>query len=260
MLLLQIMYKKFTSDDYRKHWKLPADYVVNGFIVFGTFHPGPYHQLKEELANMRLEVSFSKVSDNPYFAPILEFEIASKRYWFTIAYGGTMLSEWTHLACLFGSQQNVVIGSCGGLFANADTPEILVPTYAYADESTTRMYESNVSNQHQSDENLNQRLIKHLEERHKVWHGPTVTCQAMMAETWEDIQRWSRDGYYGVEMEAATVFAVSNYFKRSSAALLVIGDNLVQEKTVLDVNYEDGSMARQRVRQDMLQAALRGSG
>lgn len=77
-----------------------------------------------------------------------------------------------------------------------------------------------------------------------------------MAETWEDIQRWSNEGYYGVEMEAATVFAVSNHFKRSAAALLVIGDNLVQEKTVLDVNYESGSITRQNVRGDMLRASL----
>ncbi len=119
------------------------------------------------------------------------------------------------------------IGSCGGLFAKADTPEIIVPTYAYTGESTTRMYEPNDNNQHSFDEELNERLIKRLEDKHKVWHGPTITCQAMMAETWEDIQQWSNDGYYGVEMESATVFAVSNHFKRSSVALLVIGDNLV---------------------------------
>lgn len=201
-------------------------------------------------------VQYSKVSDNPYFAPILEFIIAGKRYWFTVAYGGTMLSEWVHLACLFGSQHNVVIGSCGGLFPEADSPDVIVPTYAYADESATRMYDPVENKQHQSDEALNQRLIEYVGQSHKVWHGPTVTCQAMMAETCEDIQQWSNDGYYGVEMEAATVFAVSNHFNRSAAALLVIGDNLVKEKTVLDVNYESGATTRQQVRGDLLRAAL----
>ena len=250
------MYKTFTPEDYRNHWKLAKDYSVEGFIIFGTFHPGPYDQLKQELADMHLDVKYGKVSDNPYFAPILEFMNEGKRYWFTVAYGGTMLSEWVHLACLFGSQNNIVIGSCGGLFPEADSPDVIVPTYAYADESATRMYDPVETKQHQTDEPLNQRLIKQLEQRHKVWHGPTVTCQAMMAETWEDIQQWSNDGYYGVEMEAATVFAVSNHFKRSSAALLVIGDNLVKEKTVLDVNYESGAVTRQQVRGDLLRAAL----
>lgn len=250
------MYKTYTADDYRNHWKLPKDYTVHGFIVFGTFHPGPYEQLKEEISKLGLNVSYGKVSESPYFDPILEFTIDDKKYWFAVAYGGAMLSEWAHLACLFGSQQNIVIGNCGGLLAEADSPEIVVPTFASADESTTRMYEPNVDKQHYSDEELSQRLIKRLEKKHKVWHGPTVTCQAMMAETWEDIKSWSAEGYYGVEMEAATVFAVSNHFKCSSAALLVISDNLIQEKTVLDVNYEMGGDARHNVRHFLLSTVL----
>jgi len=251
------MYKSFTADDYRNHWKLPSDYEVHGFIIFGTFHPGPYAQLRAEIEKLGVQVEHKKTLESPYFDPILEFTVNGKNYWFTIAYGGTMLSEWTHLACLFGSEANIVIGSCGGLFAEADSPEIIVPTFAYADESATRMYEPSADNHHNSTETLNKQLIKELEGKHKVWHGPTITCQAMMAETWEDIQKWSNEGYYGVEMEAATVFAVSNHFNRKSAALLVIGDNLVREKTVLDVNYESGATTRQKVRGDMLNAALR---
>ncbi|MEO8104856.1 MAG: hypothetical protein ABI602_00785 [Candidatus Saccharibacteria bacterium] len=251
------MYKTFTAADYRKHHKLPADYAVEGFIIVGTFHPGPYDQLKDELMKLPVPVDYSRTLAGPYFEPILEFAVKGKRYWFAVAYGGTMLSEWTHLACLFGSKTNIVIGSCGGLLATADSPEIIVPTYAYADESATRLYEPAAHNRHAADKSLSLRLINKLETKHKVWHGPTITCQAMMAETWGDIQTWSKAGFYAVEMEAATVFAVSNYFAIPSAALLVIGDNLVQEKTVLDVNYESGSVTRQGVRRDLLTAALR---
>ncbi len=251
------MYKSFTAQDYKNHHKVPSNYTVDAFIVFGTFHPGTYDQLKEELAKLGVAVDYDRVLTGPYFDPILEFVVHGKRYWFTVAYGGTMLSEWTHLACLFGSQANVVIGSCGGLHADADSPDIVVPTYAYADESATRMYEPYAQHKHMANKDLNERLIKQLFAKHKVWHGPTVTCQAMMAETWDDIQQWSNEGYYAVEMEAATVFAVSNHFKVPSAALLVIGDNLVQEKTVLDVNYESGSIVRQNVRRYMLTTALK---
>ena len=251
------MYKSFTAEDYRNHWKLPVDYKVHGFIIFGTCHPGPYDQLKAELSDLGVLVEYKRTLAGPYFDPILEFTVNRKNYWFAIAYGGTMLSEWIHLACLFGSETNIVIGSCGGLLVGADSPQIIVPSFAYADESSTRMYEPSVDNHHNSTETLSRRLIEDLEAKHTVWQGPTVTCQAMMAETWEDIQEWSKAGYYGVEMEAATVFAVSNHFGRDCAALLVIGDNLVQEKTVLDVNYESGSITRQNVRGDMLSAALR---
>lgn len=250
------MYKTFTAADYRSHHKLPEDYTIEGFIIFGTFHPGPYDQIKEELEKLGLEVDYSRTLDGPYFAPILEFTVKSKRYWFTVAYGGTMLSEWTHLACIFGSKVNIVIGSCGGLLKEADSSDIVVPTYAYADESTTRMYEPEANHLHMANENLNELLVRKLKEKHRVWNGPTITCQAMMAESWEDIQNWSSDGYYAVEMEAATVFAVSNHFKVPSTALLAIGDNLAQEKTVLDVNYESGSDMRQNIRRSMLSTAL----
>jgi len=251
------MYKSFTAADYRKHHDLPKDYTVNGFIIVGTFHPGPYAQLKEELAKFGKNVSYKKVNDNPYFAPILELTIDEKIYWFTIAYGGTMLCEWLHLACLFGSKANILIGQCGGLFTEADTPDIIMPTYAYANESVTRMYEPDASHHHASDKFLTEQLADKIKiEGHKVWQGPTMTCQAMMAETWEDVQKWSNEGYYGVEMEASTIFAVSNHFKRRSAAVLVIGDNLVMQKTVHDESYGDGLDARLKVRGDIIAAVL----
>ena len=250
------MYKTFTAEDYKKHFGLPLDYAVSGFIAFGTFRHDPYDQIKEVLSAMGVAVSYERTIKHDFYEPILEFTIDGKVYWFAVAYGGTMLSEWLHQACLYGSHTNIVVGSCGGLLKDADTPEIIIPTFAYANESATRMYEPEANCKHSSSEDLDQKLIAKLEQKHKVWHGPTVTCQAMMAEAWEDVVRWSEEGYYGVEMEAATVFAVSNHFKCKSAALLVIGDNLVAEKTVLDVNYESGGDKRKSVRTDMLRVAV----
>ena len=59
------MYKSFTGDDYRNHWKLPSDYSVSGFIIFGTFHPGPYDQLKEELAKLGADVAYARTLTEP---------------------------------------------------------------------------------------------------------------------------------------------------------------------------------------------------
>lgn len=251
------MYKQYSADDYRKHHGLPHDYTVHGFITVGTFHPGPYDQLKGQLAKFGKDITYNKVSDSPYFDPIVELTIDKRIYWFCIAYGGTLLSEWLHLACLFGSKKNVLIGQCGGLLAEADTPDIILPTYSYANESGTRMYEPGVANRHAADIALVQKLASELGRKHTVWQGPTITCQAMMAETWEDIQRWSSQGYYGVEMEASTVFAVSNHFKISSAAVLVIGDNLIMKKSVHDKNYRNALDTRLEVRGDILSCVLR---
>jgi uridine phosphorylase len=72
----------------------------------------------------------------------------------------------------------------------------------------------------------------------------------MLAETWEDVVRWSNQGYVGVEMEAATVFAASKHFGVPAAAILRIGDNLIEEQTVMDVNYENTKDLRRQISQD----------
>jgi uridine phosphorylase len=78
----------------------------------------------------------------------------------------------------------------------------------------------------------------------------------MLAETAEDIAAWSGQGFLGVEMEASTVFAVSNHFGVPSAAVLSIADNLIEEQTVLHENYEDTRAEREAVRDLQFRAAL----
>jgi purine-nucleoside phosphorylase len=255
------MYKTYSADDYRKHFGFTPDYTVHGLIVFGTFNKNQYQELKNCIKELGLEAKFAPVARmkenyRDFFEPILEFTLNGKIYWFTIAYGGTLLSEWVHLACLWGSQTNIVVGDCGGLLREANAHDIVVPTFAYANESATRMYEPEANCRHYADEQISRQLMKRLEDKHKIWNGPTVTCQAMLAETREDIERWSSEGYYGVEMESATVFAVSNHFKRKTAAVLGITDNLIQEKTNHDINFEASGDYRQHVRREQLMVAL----
>jgi nucleoside phosphorylase len=79
----------------------------------------------------------------------------------------------------------------------------------------------------------------------KIWEGPIITCQAMMGETWEDVQSWSKEGYHGVEMETSTVFSVSNSFKVPSASIMYISDNLIKGQTVGD----DSHVAQKDIRE-----------
>ena len=72
----------------------------------------------------------------------------------------------------------------------------------------------------------------------------------MLAEKWEDVEQWSTEGYAGVEMEAATVFSASKHFGVPAAAILRIGDNLIEEQTVMDINYENNQDLRRQVSQD----------
>ena len=72
----------------------------------------------------------------------------------------------------------------------------------------------------------------------------------------EDVKKWSEDGYYGVEMETATVFAVSAHFKMPSASVLYNTDNLIKGQTVGDQTHTQQKMQREEVKKDVYKIAL----
>lgn len=243
------MYKTFTAADYRKHFGLPDDYTVSGFMVYGTFRSYPYEQIEGSLKRLGYEYTKSKL-EHDFFNPIFEFEVDAKKYWFVVAYGGALLSEYLHLACLFGSKKNLLLGSCGGLKKGASSLELVIPDWSYANESSAKAYQPDADNKYAANKELSNKLAAELSQKYTVHRGATITYQAMMAETWDDVQKWSQQGYVGVEMEAATVFAASNHFNVPAAAVLRIGDNLIEEETVMDVNYENTRDMRRQISQD----------
>lgn len=250
------MYKKLTANDYRKYFELPHDYKIEGFIVYGTYKNHPFEQFEDSLKHAGIEYKKSKLKHD-FFGSLMEFDVEGKKYWLAIAYGGALLSEYLHLACLFGSRNNILIGSCGGLKKGASSLELIVPDWSSATESSASAYQPDANGKYNSDKNISDKLTNLLSDTHTVHRGSTITFQAMLAETWDDIQYWAEQGYAGVEMEAATVFAVSNHFSVPSAAVLIIGDNLIEEQTVVDVNYENSRAKRRQIAQDIFDATVR---
>ncbi len=250
------MYKSFSAVDYKKFFSLSESYHVDGFIVYGSYKKFPYDQLKNSLLKFHGNIQFSYLS-HEFLTNILEFRVKDKIYWFTIAYGGALLSEYLHLACLFGSKANILLGSCGGLKRGLKGDDIIIPTCSYAEESSAKAYQPDSQNKYFADHNLSAQLSAVLQPNYKVCNGETITYQAMLAETWDDIQSWSAQNYVGVEMEAATVFAVSNYFNVPAAGILRVADNLIEEQTVLDINFEKNRDRRRSLSQEMFDVAIK---
>jgi len=250
------MYKQLTANDYRQHFGLPDDYQVDGFVVYGTYKNHPFEQFEDSLKQSGCKYQKLKL-EHDFFGSLMEFKVDGKRYWLAIAYGGALLSEYLHLACLFGSRQNILLGSCGGLKKGVASLELIVPDWSSATESSANAYQPDANGKYSSDKDLSDKLAGLLSEKHRVHRGSTITFQAMLAETWDDIQKWTEQGFVGVEMEAATVFAVSDHFDVPAAAALMIGDNLIEEQTVVDVNYENARPARRQLAQDAFDATVR---
>lgn len=223
------MYKTLTREELCKLVNFPQKKEVDSVIVYGTSPTKRDEKIK--ILNKVLS-EFSNVKkvhniQNDFFSTIYEFQIGNKLIWFDLVYGGAYLSELLHLACMLGSKKNFLIGSCGGLQKNLKSGEIVIPRYTYGSESSTRRYQPEIKdNKHYADEKLRNTLLHEFKD-YKTYDGAIITCQAMLGETEEDIKRWSKKGYLGIDMESSTLFAVSNSFNVPSVALLHISDNLV---------------------------------
>ena len=224
------MYKELTKKDWNKLLKFPEDKEVDAVIVSGNSLANREREigfLEQALSNYKDVKKVEYIQDN-FFSSIYEFEIGDKLIWFDVVYGGAYLSELLHVGCLFGSKKNFLVGTCGGLQKNLETGDLVIPTYTYGNESTTRIYQPDIKDhKHYADKELRKEFVKSISD-YKIHSGPIITCQGMLGETPEDIKKWSEEGYLGVEMESSTFFAVSNSFNVPSVAVMHISDNLVK--------------------------------
>lgn len=250
------MYKSFTAEEYRKHFNLLPDYNVKGFMSYGAWdEESSFNRLKKTLDELGIVYVVRRL--DYFLSHIFELTVNQEIYWFTVMYGGAQLSEYTHLASLFGSKKNIHIGSCGGLYPEMNSLDLLIPSWSHGNESTTRAYESSaIDFRHYPDDILSKSIQSKIK-GHKVWNGPVVSNQAMMGESWEDVQSWSENGFYGVEMETATVFAVSHHFKVPSGALLYVSDNLIKGQTVNDESHAKQKENREEVKNEVYRIGLR---
>jgi len=222
-------------------------------LVYGSWNRGGHLSLLEAMLGDGVQTR--TLSDS--LDRVTEFIVGNKRLWFNVSVGGALLCDYLHLACLFGSQANILLGSCGGLDNRIDACDFIVPTFSFGNESTTRSYSREVfDHRHLPDEKLSLRIAKRIRPDFKVWRGPIFTNQAMMAETLDDVQTWSKEGYMGVEMEAATVFAVSRHFGVPSAALLFVSDNLIRGESHLHQAFKDSRSRRGLVKSEQYRVAI----
>jgi purine-nucleoside phosphorylase len=244
------MYKELTKKDWNKLLKFPEDKEVDAVIVSGNSLANREREigfLEQALSNYKDVKKVEYIQDN-FFSSIYEFEIGDKLIWFDVVYGGAYLSELLHVGCIFGSKKNFLVGTCGGLQKNLETGDLVIPTYTYGNESTTRIYQPDIKDhKHYADKELRKEFVKSISD-YKIHSGPIITCQGMLGETPEDIKKWSEEGYLGVEMESSTFFAVSNSFNVPSVAVMHISDNLVKNILYGDEEMEKNREFRNKIR------------
>lgn len=243
------MYKSLNKQDWERILVLPKDYTIDALIVAAVGKRERNIKIFDEYITKEYQAQKANNIQEEFFRGVQEYQINGKTIWFDIVYGGAYLSELTHIASIFGSKKNFLVGSCGGLQKGLKPGDIVIPTYTYGDESTTRMYQrENINNKYFPNEKLSLEICEALKEKYNVTRGSIVTCEAMLAETQQDVDQWQKEGYTGVEMETSTYFAVSNHFNIPSTAILHISDNLVDNILIGDDNHTATKEHREEIK------------
>lgn len=165
-------------------------------------------------------------------------EVGGRRLWFVVTFGAAMAATYAHLAAKLGARALVQLGAMGGLQPDWHVGDILVPSSVVGRDGVSRQLSRN--RPIQPDPALSRDLAAALAAAGlSVRDGALVTTTTISFERPMDIVRWRRAGYAGVEMETAATMAVAQHYGASTAAALILLDNLAADHTVFHVTDEE---------------------
>ena len=128
----------------------------------------------------------------------------------------------------FGVQRFVSIGLAGGLQADRHAGDVVIADRALRDEGTSYHYLPPARSV-DADPMLVQLIDRALAAQHSASvAGTTWTTDAPYRETRREVEAHRAAGVQTVEMEAAALFAVGQRLRVATAAVLVIGDRLIE--------------------------------
>lgn len=264
------MYQTLTADRLRRHFGFSDEYRVDAVLASGTWdllaetHHVPH--LVAALTDLGLgDIAAGRGPGGlrrieiPQFGHAREFTVDGRRFWFVPVMGTAVMAQYLHAASLMGATSIVLVGTVGGLSPRLCAADFIVPTVARGTHSAWMFHRVDPPD-FPADPTLSASLLRRLRAADLggslIAEGPTTTCESISAETWEDVQEWSRQGYLGVEMEAALTFAVGAHFATSAAAVLYVADNLIAEVGFFDAGHADSAAVRARARQLQYDVAL----
>lgn len=231
----------------------PEADLPTGLIVHGCYDmPSAARRWRDRLADARVAPRAFNVVIGQYGGATI---------WYVPVLGAPLAAFAVHGACTLGARSVVQIGSFGGTRRHLEVGDLLLVTGAGRGDAASDWYLP-AGEPATADEALTERLRAALRARGTAWHEGTVfSTPAFLAETWDDIVRWESEGYAGVEMEAATTFAVARHFGVPAAALIYLLDNLIAERHLLDNTLPERERiqrARDLVQEVALEVAIAG--
>lgn len=146
---------------------------------------------------------------------------------------GTVILEGIIRSLKFTRVDTVIgLGTCGALQPEIDCGDVVVAESAKAGDCLSMHYGFKYGDLIPADPALTQAMAAHLGRRGLPVHkGPIVTTGAVFRETEELIGTWNSEGLLGVELEAASQFALGEFLGLKTALALLVTDSPVRNET-----------------------------
>jgi uridine phosphorylase len=130
-----------------------------------------------------------------------------------------------------GVGQVIVLGWCGGLSADVQAGDLIVPDLALVDEGTSQNYAvlDPVAPSSCPHDGLSSQLSTYLDTLNldrPVTRGPVWTTDAIYRETPKKVAWFRNQGAVAVEMECSALFSIAGFRNIQVTALLVVSDSL----------------------------------
>ena len=159
-------------------------------------------------------------------------EIAGREIGYMRVPPGTVILEGVIRSLKFTRVDTVIgLGTCGALQPEIDCGDVVVAESARAGDCLSMHYGFEHGDVIPADAGLTATVASSLARRGLPVHkGPIVTTGAVFRETEELIRSWNRDGLLGVELEASSQFALTEYMGLRSALALLVTDSPVRNQ------------------------------
>ncbi len=142
---------------------------------------------------------------------------------------------------MLGAKRIVRLGTTGGMKPEMEIGDVVVATGAVYPPGGcgVGMYLDGHCGPTAPDPVLSTRIMDELDKEDiKYYYGPVFSSDAFYAEDPGFAKKWSEKGVIAVEMEAAILFTLGWMRGWSTAAVLIVSDNLLAEKQYLATSEE----------------------
>lgn len=209
------MLKELKKDDWLSMLNIPEDRIPQALILRGARCLRSFYSKHKEHFSDILEVK----SPNAIIEDVFIGKRDDINIGYASVYGAPMTADVVHIFGCLGTKVVIQTGWCGGLADDLQIGDIVLPTSAYCGDGASQYY----TNEKRINESIGVRDLDCIRSI-KPHFGPLFSTSALLAESSQDIEDWYNQGYWAIDMETATCFAVAKHFEMKFASILSVFD------------------------------------